>query len=278
VLAIVLTIVLVGVTSGAAPRLGATSPASQGGAATQPADLAGALTKLTTVPASVLNKVGVAGFNASSSQAEDAVNPIESGSAPKLTSPGGKPVVFFLGAEFCPYCATERWSVILALSHFGTFSHLNATASSSTDVYPNTQSFTFAGSRYTSKYIDFAPVEVEDVSHDPLQSPTKAEVNVLAARNPQEVIPFLYIGNRYVGALPVWDTAQNLAGLTRSQIAADVWNPNSKVGREIVANANYLTAAICAADGEQPASVCNLPGVKAAAAELAHMPAAQAVS
>ena len=41
-----------------------------------------------------------------------------------------------MGAEFCPYCATERWSVVMALSKFGTFSHLVGTTSSSTDVDP----------------------------------------------------------------------------------------------------------------------------------------------
>jgi hypothetical protein len=47
-----------------------------------------------------------------------------------------RPEIIFLGAEFCPYCATERWSIVMALSKFGTFSHLVGTTSSSTDVDP----------------------------------------------------------------------------------------------------------------------------------------------
>ncbi len=34
----------------------------------------------------------------------------------------GKPEVLFVGAEFCPFCAAERWPLIVALSRFGHFS------------------------------------------------------------------------------------------------------------------------------------------------------------
>ena len=40
-----------------------------------------------------------------------------------LTS-GGKPEMLYIGAEYCPYCAAERWAMIVALSRFGTFSGL----------------------------------------------------------------------------------------------------------------------------------------------------------
>src|SRR5207237_546429 len=81
------------------------------------------------------------------------------GSPPLLTGPNGKPEVFFYGAEWCPLCAAERWSIITALSRFGTFHNLKEIASSSTDSYPNTSTFTFYQSSYTSSYIDFVPVD-----------------------------------------------------------------------------------------------------------------------
>ena len=34
---------------------------------------------------------------------------------------GGKPAVVFIGAEYCPYCASERWPMFMALSKFCTF-------------------------------------------------------------------------------------------------------------------------------------------------------------
>jgi hypothetical protein len=66
-----------------------------------------------------------------------------------------------MGAEFCPYCAAQRWALVVALSQFGTFSGLTATHSTTTDVYPDTKTFSFYGSTYTSTSLDFTSVELE---------------------------------------------------------------------------------------------------------------------
>src|SRR6202043_382420 len=55
-----------------------------------------------------------------------------------LTASDGKPEILYVGAEYCPYCAAQRWAVVTALSHFGTFSGLGTTTSSASDVDPNT--------------------------------------------------------------------------------------------------------------------------------------------
>ena len=50
--------------------------------------------------------------------------------------------------------------MVIALSRFGTFSNLHISMSDSTaGDYPNTHTFTFYGSSYSSSYLDFAPVE-----------------------------------------------------------------------------------------------------------------------
>ena len=71
---------------------------------------------------------------------------------PSLTQ-GGKPEVLFMGSEYCPYCAAQRWAMVSAVSRFGTFSGLTTTHSSSSDVDANTPTLTFYGSKYTSQYI-----------------------------------------------------------------------------------------------------------------------------
>jgi hypothetical protein len=48
-----------------------------------------------------------------------------------------------------------------------------------------------------------------------------------------------------------------LQGLSWSQIASDLSDPNSNVTQAIVGNANILTAAICTATNNQPQSVCS---------------------
>ncbi len=49
---------------------------------------------------------------------------------------GGRPAVVYVGAEFCPFCAAERWALVAALDRFGSFSHLGATSSSDDEVFP----------------------------------------------------------------------------------------------------------------------------------------------
>ena len=70
---------------------------------------------------------------------------------PPLTSRGRAEVVY-VGSEFCPYCAAVRWSLVVALSRFGTFSHLGQTRSSSSEAFPGLQSFSFDGASYQSRY------------------------------------------------------------------------------------------------------------------------------
>ena len=106
--------------------------------------------QVTHVPLSVYNQVGI-------TSPTTPVNPpnIVKGQPPLTLD--GKPGVFYLGGEFCPYCAAERWAIITSMSRFGTFTGLKTMQSSSTDVYPSTQTFTMATATFKSPYITFVP-------------------------------------------------------------------------------------------------------------------------
>jgi hypothetical protein len=171
-----------------------------------------------------------------------------------LTGPNGKPQVFYYGAEFCPYCAANRWSMAVALSRFGTFSQLPLTLSSSTDTDPNTSTLTFLNSKYSSSVIDFVPLENEDRDGKPLQNPTSAQQQLLTAFNVTGY-PFIDIANQY-RAGPFFDPGV-LANLSQKDIASKLSDPNDTVTKNIVGAANYMTAAICIATKNQPASACS---------------------
>jgi thiol-disulfide isomerase/thioredoxin len=47
----------------------------------------------------------------------------------------GKLLVFFMGAEYCPYCAAERWAIVRALQRFGRW--MNAGKEGGRYVYPD---------------------------------------------------------------------------------------------------------------------------------------------
>src|ERR1700722_14197678 len=116
----------------------------------------------------------VKGLQKPAKAAADAASPLvpTKGTNAILTS-GGKPEIVYVGAEYCPYCAAERWALTAALSRFGTFSNLHYIHSSSTDVYPSTPTLTFYKSTYTSKYVDFQPVEIQGTTEGKaLQTPT----------------------------------------------------------------------------------------------------------
>ena len=115
---------------------------------------------LTSVPASTTDKIGNGGGQVSAT-------PKAVTNGTPLTA-NGKPEMLYMGAEYCPYCAAERWAMIEALSRFGTFSGLSTIHSASAngagqaEPYPNTPTWTFHGSSYTSKYLTFTPVEIAD--------------------------------------------------------------------------------------------------------------------
>jgi len=196
------------------------------------------------VPASTLSKIGAGSALAGA---------IKAVPGSPLTS-GGKPEMLYIGAEWCPYCAAERWAMAVALSRFGTFSPLRGIHSSSTDVYPNTATLTFYQAKYTSNYLVFTPVENEDINHHLLQKPTPAEQAIWNKYDSTNGYPFIDFGNRYIAGTTY--NPQVLHGLTWSQIASDLHNPSSPVAQGVDGSANMFTAAICKLTGNAPANVC----------------------
>lgn len=220
---------------------------------------AGVMNALTGVSASTLTTVGAP---------SNVIAPVAVSGSP-LTS-GGKTVVLYIGGDFCPYCAAERWSLIVALSQFGNFSGLQYMLSSSTDVNKNSPTFTFSSSTYSSKYVVFQGVEEYDRSGNLRQQLTTQQSSLLAQYDTCSVtgksgsIPFVDIGNQYVlncGAQfnPSCNPATPLcmSGKNWTAISSQLDNPNNPITQVIVGSANYLITAICKADGGHPSSVCD---------------------
>lgn len=191
-------------------------------------------------------------------QGDADLSAIKAISDPALTS-NGKPELLFVGAEFCPYCAAERWSMVQALSRFGTFKGLNTIRSSSTDTYPNTATFSFYKTSYTSKYLTLSAVEDEDRTNAPLVKPTSAE-NTIWMKYTQGSFPFLDVGGKYVVTNAGFSPG-DLSGLTWAQVTAQLKNPSSKIAKDILGESNVLTAMICKITNGQPGNVCSASGL-----------------
>jgi len=204
------------------------------------------VSSITSLSPSELDAVGAGGAN----------NLIKKVSGTPLTGPSGLPEVFYLGAEYCPYCAAERWPMIIALSRFGTFSGLKTTSSSSTDIYPNTPTFTFHGATYTSQYVDFVSVETTDRNQNPLETPSSAQQALVNQYDTAGSIPFVDFGNRYAfsGAMYLPDV---LGGMSWQAVANSLAQPSSQQAKAILGSANLITAAVCKLTADQPAAVCS---------------------
>jgi hypothetical protein len=226
--------------------------------------------KVTSVPVSVINQVAA---GTSTGLPEKLPGPV-------LTS-AGKPRIFYLGAEYCPYCATERWAMVNAFSRFGTFKNLKITTSSSTDVDANTPTFSFFGSTYTSPYITFEPVETEDNKQKTLETPTSEQSALVAkydvapyvsgSSTSGGTIPFIDFANEYVISGATYDVGV-LQGNTHAQIAAAFSDPTSSIARGAVGAANAITAAVCKLTGDKPAATCSVKAIQTLESQLPTKP------
>jgi hypothetical protein len=225
------------------------------------------LERVTSVPTDVFDSVGVGTATVLPKRI----------TAPALTA-GGKPQILYIGAEYCPYCATERWPMVIALSRFGTFSGLQTTHSSSTDVYPNTATFSFHGATFTSKWIAFTGVETatnqrQGDGYAPLDEMTAAQQQLFATYDAPPYtasaggIPFVDFGGRFVLSGAGYD-ANVLAGKRADQIADALSDPTTAISKGAIGTANTLTAAICSLTDNEPANVCNNATIRQIAASL----------
>ena len=197
----------------------------------------------TTVPAAVLSQV----------KAGEAATPLQATRRPgaPLTM-GGKPAIVFVSEESCPFCAAERWPLVVALSHFGTWSHLGSTRSSATDIYPGTATLSFRDARYTSRVLTLRTTELTDNRGRPLQGLTPLDTTLIRtydgppyvnSADQSGAVPFLDLANQDVLAGAQYNP-QVLAGLSASQIASQLRDTSSPVAQAIDGSANVIIAAI----------------------------------
>ncbi|HEX8036257.1 MAG TPA: DUF929 family protein, partial [Ktedonobacterales bacterium] len=104
---LIASVVIIAVVVGAFIYAGSQPDAQIAGAGPAPASL---VHRITTVSPSVIAAVGTGGL----------ANPLSRvTTAQPLRDPTGKPQILYIGAEYCPFCAAERWSLIVVLGRFG---------------------------------------------------------------------------------------------------------------------------------------------------------------
>jgi thiol-disulfide isomerase/thioredoxin len=240
-----------------APTPPAKASTSSSGASPAPASL---VKTVTSVPASIFNTIG---------QGTITVLP-KTLPGPTLSS-DGKPQIVDISAEYCPFCAAERWPLVIALSRFGTFSNLNVTHSGAADVYPNTQTFSFYQSSYSSQYLTFNGTEIQSnqaqgSSYAPLETPSNQEQALMSKYDappyvPQDSadsIPFIDFANQFLISGASYSPSI-LQGKSDDQIGSALSDTSSAISQGIIGTANIITATLCETTKNQPANVCSSP-------------------
>lgn len=221
--------------------------------------------KVTTVPPATLDAIGAGSI-------KKTAFPKPVSGAP-LTK-DGKPRVVYIGAEYCPYCAAERWPMVVALSRFGTWRNLGATTSGAKpEVYPSTPTFSFHGASYTSQYLVFEGVETESNKlaangngYEPLDKLTVEQQKLVDTYKPGG-IPFIDFGNKFTISGSSYDPGV-LSGKSMAQIADDLTKPQTAVAKGIGGTANAVTAVICTLTKNQPSKVCDSSAITALRGQL----------
>ncbi len=228
------------------------------------------------VPASTLNQVG-AGVLAPHGQIRDGGFVVAKLHRPLVSH--GKPELLMEAFAWCPHCASESWSVAIALSRFGTLAGLRAINSgtyycklqaacslSTLSCFPNTRGLSFLDASYQSPYLTFVPVVLMDLQGQPVENPTRRENAAINPFDPPGAVPALDVGGAYGFVNAGYDTGV-LAHKSWSQIAGSLANPHNAIARRVDGLANLFTAAICKVTKGRPAAVCKSRGVRAAGAK-----------
>jgi len=173
-------------------------------------------------------------------------------------STNGKSILVWVGAEYCKYCAMQRWPLIMALMRFGNFTNLEyMTASISENDYAT---FTFARSSYQSKYVAFQSYEIQDREGSPLAI-LPSNYTSAWQQYGRSSYPFLNFADQHfiVGSIlnPAMLGTKNWSQIVSSIRAVDT------MGSQIKQEANVITAVICETTGNKPASVCDQSSITA---------------
>ncbi len=187
----------------------------------------------------------------------------------------GKPEVLYVGADYCPYCALERWGLIVALMRFGNFSSLHYMTSSAVDSYANTPTFTFYNSSYSSSYISFVGLEEftnyinsSTNYYQVLEKPDASEQALASKYDTSGGIPFIDFANKGIQQGSSYPDPTILDSMNWSRIAGQLNTTSSVQSQVIVGTADVFTAQICMLTNNTPSSVCSQTYVKDIQAEL----------
>jgi hypothetical protein len=177
---------------------------------------------------------------------------------------GVKPELLFIGAQYCPHCAGQRWAIVKALDQFGTFSNFTSSANDDGTI----PTFNLHGASYSSRYVAFDHKDLEDRSHNPLDTLSPDEQAIFNRLDPSGGIPLITVGG-YALLGDGYDLSL-IQGKSFSTVqqALQRGTRSDPLVLAINGEANSITAFICHTDNMQPHAVCNRPVIRGIVSQL----------
>jgi len=178
----------------------------------------------------------------------------------------GKLLMFFMGAEYCPYCAAERWAIVRSLQKFGQWDGLKQTISAARDQpFLNLPTYDFTKATYNSPHIEFVAREIKDREFKPLEKLLKTEEKLVRKHNPKKEIPFVLIGGRFVQVGSGFPP-KIFIGHTFRQTETELKKIESEIRKTIDEEANVISALLCVSG--LPPELCKETGTAELVAQV----------
>ncbi len=164
----------------------------------------------------------------------------------------GRPVVFFLSSNACPYCDASSWALARALAAFGIGVGSQFTTSSPTDIYPGTPGIDLAGAGSMSPFLSWDPKVGTNNQQISIPSVGLPEVSYVSAYDSAGEIPFLVVGGvaYHLGTLQDPQLLLNGSGasLSPAEVEQNLSSGHGMIYDAVNATQNYLEAYFAEAD------------------------------
>jgi len=176
---------------------------------------------------------------------------------------GGAPVVFFLGATWCPYCSASSWAVWKALTEFGTVTGATTSYSSSGDVYASTPEMVLGGVSLSSSTISWQVAEDQSGVDGTFPTTSNCFQNAYFTAYSGSSIPFLVLNGQYVHGgsslinpqgLSTWAAGANGGA---SSVESQVHNENGTAWTLVSDQTWWIMAFLTKAAGSTPSQLAS---------------------
>jgi Domain of unknown function (DUF929) len=171
---------------------------------------------------------------------------------------GGKPVLYFYGASWCPFCSAASWSIYKALSEFGSVSGTSLQFSSLSDTDPGTPEIVLASATVSSSTISFVVDEDTSGVDETFPGTSNCFQQAYVSAYSGDSIPFVVINGQYIhgGTYIIYPpdlsayTYSSTGGTGASTMLSQVQSENGSGWNVVSTQAWWMMAFLTKASGD----------------------------